>query len=122
MAKYNEGDIVRSKWGWVATVAKYEDGKLWLYDEETKLKDAVPYDEGKGLFVVVKSHYVSGAAELSAFESPTLLDQFAMAALTGLLGDTATTQEIEGDDPFAFFADSAYQYAQAMMKAREAQK
>lgn len=51
-------------------------------------------------------------------ESPTLRDQFAMAALTGLLSDPETQKETEGDDPFAHFSNAAYEYAHAMMRAR----
>ena len=46
--------------------------------------------------------------------APTLLDQFAMAALTGLIQLGATEYDM--------LADAAYEIAQAMMKAREVQK
>lgn len=54
----------------------------------------------------------------------TLLDQFAMAALTGLLSDSNVTLN-DGETLESFASDTAaaaYEYAQAMMRAREVQK
>jgi hypothetical protein len=50
-------------------------------------------------------------------ENPTLRDQFAMAALTGLLA-----AELEYDNPADHMAKQAYIAADAMLKAREENK
>lgn len=47
-------------------------------------------------------------------EQPTLRDQFAMAALTGLLSTSHGQAESVVDQ-----ADTAYRYADAMMEARK---
>jgi hypothetical protein len=49
-------------------------------------------------------------------EKPTLRDQFAMAALTGLIADTDT----EYDYALKEIPVLAYDYADEMLKAREA--
>lgn len=51
----------------------------------------------------------------------TLLDEFAMAALTGLLSDPDTGPEDDAtyEECVAAFASSSYDYARAMMKERE---
>lgn len=58
---------------------------------------------------------VNGKNQVSPSESPTLLDQFAMAALTGLL---AKGGWLASDS----LAREAYTAARCMMKAREVQK
>lgn len=93
-----------------------------------------PFEDG-GAYVRLdgsvngSSTWAYDAAELapenaaSPIESPTLLDQFAMAALTGLCGsgDVDITTLID-EQPTDQLARVAYSVAQAMMKAREVQK
>ena len=56
-------------------------------------------------------------------ESPTLLDQFAMAALTGLLSNPVEVPGLKSvGDVQKRYAELSFGYAQAMMKAREVQK
>lgn len=58
-------------------------------------------------------------ATVADAESPTLRDQFAMAALTGLVSQSNGTAFSSDKESGATWA---YDMAQAMMKAREAQK
>ena len=57
---------------------------------------------------------VGGGGEAPAPEVETLRDEFAMAALTGMMADHTAPNR-----PPEFFADLAYKYANAMMEARK---
>lgn len=48
-------------------------------------------------------------------EAPALRDQFAMAALTGMLAEDYSTTDLNPSE----IASDAYGYADAMLKARE---
>lgn len=80
------------------------------------IMDFDPVDDdcgwGEGMFEVVASGQPNA-------ESPTLLDHFAMAALTGLMAGM-TNQQVEtaGEDDADDFARAAYSLAHAMMRAR----
>lgn len=54
------------------------------------------------------------AGQVTSPDTPTLRDQFAMAALTGLL----SCEETSGDPDE--FAEWSYEYADVMLAAREA--
>jgi hypothetical protein len=121
MGKFRVGDVVRSNSGWEAIVSGYKGENVLLYNEDAmfgKSKD-YPYDP-KGFTLVS-----TPASAVEQFgQSPTLLDQFAIAALTGLLSDSNVKPDSEGTeaDFMSDVSECAYRHAQAMMKAREVQK
>lgn len=53
-------------------------------------------------------------------KTPTLRDQFAIAALQGLIAHSSENQPIFNtpDEAFSYYAKGAYAYADAMMEAR----
>ena len=70
-----------------------------------------PIDDGGPAFPMPDSHHANGQVQYGHL-GMTLRDYFAAAALQGLLSDSNTG----GSD--SQFAESAYAYADAMLKAR----
>jgi hypothetical protein len=109
MGKFKVGDRVRS------LDKDYSTAKGWPYGVIASVSDSgtlyqVDFEEAKYL-----NHFeyeMELATDIPAFtETPTLRDQFAMAALTGLIASTPGV--------FAEYAKMAYSAADAMIVERE---
>lgn len=122
MDKFRAGDVVRSRHGWDAVVSGYDGEKVLLYNVDTRWGRTSDYPYNPEDFTLV-SQAEPVTAELVAFDTPTLLDQFAMAALTGLLANPVEVPGLKSvEDVQKRYAELSFGYAQAMMKAREVQK
>lgn len=63
---------------------------------------------------------IPGAVEQLEYIGPTLRDQFAMAALQGIIiADETPPPQDPGSDAYEYDAERAYAYAYAMMVERE---
>lgn len=120
MGKFKVGDRVR----FTRDNGKYPEGyEVVVHDLDGDGDPMIRHPDGSGdvWFAHALSEtttLVSRAPEI--YESPTLLDQFAMSALTGLLADPKVNTD-GYDSPREFMGDvamCAYDHARAMMKAR----
>lgn len=117
MTEFRVGDRVRVTKCWpgeMATVIALPED-ITAFNDHFRLRGDV---NGNGVFARGEFELVSRPNE-----SPTLLDQFAMAALTGLLSNPADVPGLLSVDGVQKrYAELSFGYAQAMMKAREVQK
>lgn len=118
------GDRVRFKEDFNEYPAGYEAEVIMIDDSgdpeisgHLNLSDCFFMDDLVDLTEVVGTSAV--AAEIVAFDGPTLLDQFAMAALTGLLANPADIPGLDNLESVASeYGRISYIYAHAMMRAR----
>lgn len=114
MGKFKVGDRVRFlEDGYESQPAGHESVVVMLDDDDLAILASDPASSRDMGWPDHRLELVRAASE-----SPTLLDQFAMAALTGLILHGGDGWSVRKEDAVAM----AYQYAQAMMKAREVQK
>lgn len=114
MGKFRVGDRVRFlESGYESQPAGHESVVIMLDDDGLAVLESDPASSRDMGWPDRRLELVRAASE-----SPTLLDSFAMAALTGYLSGVAFDREKSAKE----VADDCYWFASAMMKAREVQK
>lgn len=125
MGKFKVGDRVRVRKYWpgeMATVIALPED-ITAFNDHFRLRGDVNGNGvfGRDDFELVER--VNDGGQIIPDTGTTLLDQFAMAALTGLLSNPADVPGLLSVDGVQKrYAELSFGYAQAMMKAREVQK